>query len=87
MVENHLNNEVDSAIVASFFTDPQGAAVEPAFAFDPPRVALKRGEQMLVRVTTTIGPELEPDTRYVGEFMVPDLKGTSIPVVLRSRKR
>lgn len=87
MVENHLNTEVDSTVVASFFKDPTGIAVQPAFAFDPPRVALKPQEQILVCVSTTIGPELEPDTRYAGEFAVPGLKGTSIPVVLRSRRK
>jgi hypothetical protein len=87
LVENHLHNDVDSSVVASFFKDPKGFAIQPAFAFDPARVALKPGEQMLVRVTTTMGPELEPDVRYVGEFMVPGLKGTAVPVVLRSRGR
>ena len=87
MVENHLNTEVDSAVVASFFKDPSGNAVQPQFAFDPPRIALKPGEQTLVRVLTTIGPEVEPETRYTGEFAVPGLKGTSIPVVLRQRKQ
>jgi hypothetical protein len=87
LVENLFKNEVDSIVVASFFKDPRGVVVQPAFAFDPPRVVLKPGEQMLVRVTTTIGAELEPDARYLGEFMVPGLKGTAIPVVLRSRGR
>lgn len=87
MVENHLNTEVDSTVVASFFKDPAGMAVQPTFAFDPPRVALKPHEQILVCVSTTIGSDLAPDTRYSGEFAVPGLKGTSIPVVLRSRRK
>ena len=87
MVENHLSTEVDSAVVASFFKDPSGKAIQPQFSFDPPRIVLKPGEQILVRVLTTIGSELEPETRYTGEFAVPGLKGTSIPVVLRQRKQ
>lgn len=87
LVENHLDGDVDSTVVASFFKDPKGFAIQPAFAFDPARVALKPGEQMLVRVTTTIGPELESDVRYIGEFMVPGLKGRAVPAVLRSRRR
>jgi hypothetical protein len=87
MVENHLGTEVDSAVVASAFKDPQAMEIHPSFTFDPPRVVLKPGEQILVRVTTPFGPDLEPDVRYNGEFVVPDLKGTRIPVVLRSRKR
>jgi hypothetical protein len=87
MVENHLNSEVDSVVVASFFKDPSGNAIQPQFTFDPPRIALKPGEQILVRVLTTIGADLEADTRYSGEFAVPGLKGTSIPVVLRSQRK
>jgi hypothetical protein len=87
LVENHHDAPVDSAVVASFFKNPAGVAVQPTLTFDPPRVVLKPGEQILVRVSTTIGTELEPDTRYAGEFAVPGLKGTSIPVILRSRKK
>jgi hypothetical protein len=87
VVENHLNSDVDSAVVASPFRDSSGSAIQPAFVFDPPRLALKPNEQILVRVTVTIAQELEPDTRYVGEFMVPGLKGTTIPVVLRNRRK
>ena len=87
LVENHFNTEIDSNVVASFFKDPSGFVVQPAFTFDPPRVVLKPGEQILVRVSTTISPELALGTRYTGEFVVPGLKGTAIPVVLRSRRR
>jgi hypothetical protein len=87
MVENHLNHDVDSTVVASFFKDPANVAVQPLFTFDPPRVALKPHEQILVCVSTTIGSDLQPETRYTGEFAVPGLKGTSIPVVLRSRRK
>jgi hypothetical protein len=87
MVSNHLDSDVDSAVVASFFKDPSGNAIQPQFTFDPPRIGLKPGEQILVRVLTTIGPDIEPDTRYTGEFAVPDLKGTSVPVVLRSQRK
>jgi len=85
MVENHLDTEVDSRVAATTFKDPHGGEVQPTFTFDPPRVVLKPGEQILVRVSTAIDPELERGTRYTGEFVVPGLRGTTIPVVLRSR--
>lgn len=87
MVENHLGVDVDSTVTASAFKDARGSEVRPAPTFDPPRVVLKPGEQLLVRVSLTFGPELEPDVRYTGELVVPGLKGTRIPVVLRARKR
>jgi hypothetical protein len=87
MVENHLSTEVDSTVTASAFKDSSGVTIQPTFTFDPPRVVLNPGEQILVRVSTTIGPELEPGARYTGEFVVPGLRGTTIPVVLRSRRK
>lgn len=87
MVENRLGSEVDSKVAATSFKDPRGGEVQPNFIFDPPRVALKPGEQILVRVSTTLDPTLECDTRYSGEFVVPGLRGTTIPVVLRSRRK
>jgi hypothetical protein len=87
MVENHLSTEVDSTIASSAFKDSSGVTIQPTFSFDPPRVVLKPGEQILVRVSTTIGPEIEPGARYTGEFVVPGLRGTTIPVVVRSRRK
>jgi hypothetical protein len=87
MVENRLGSEVDSKVAATSFKDPHGGEVQPNFIFDPPRVALKPGEQILVRVSTTLDPTLECDTRYTGEFVVPGLRGTTVPVVLRSRRK
>jgi hypothetical protein len=87
LVENHLDSEVDSTVVASFFKDSAGVAIQPELTFDPARIVLKPGEQLLVRVSCTITPGLEPGTRYTGELAVPGLKGTSIPVVLRSRTK
>lgn len=85
MVENRLGSEVDSKVTATSFRAPGGGEVRPDFVFDPPRVVLQPGEQTLVRVSTTLDPTLESGTRYMGEFMVPGLRGTTIPVVLRSR--
>jgi hypothetical protein len=87
MVENRLGSDVDSRVAATTFKHPEGEEVQPTFVFDPPRVVLKPGEQMLVRVSTTLDPSLECGTRYSGEFVVPGLRGTTIPVVLRSRRK
>jgi len=86
LVENHLPTEVDSKVVASLFKEPSGGAIQPEFAFDPQRIVLKPGEQTLVRATCPITAEMEAGARYTGEFAVPGLKGSTIPVVLRRRE-
>jgi len=86
VVENHLQTDVDSKVVASFFKDPSAGTIEPQFEFDPPRIVLKPGEQILVRASCTIASDMEPNVRYSGEFAVPGLKGSVIPVVLRRQE-
>jgi len=85
LVENSLAAEVKAGIVASVFADAAGRQAAPKVTFDPPAVSLRPGEQLLVRAYAQISEELEPDVRYFGEFLVPELQGTRIPVVLRRR--
>ncbi|MCI0390636.1 MAG: hypothetical protein MOB07_17965 [Acidobacteria bacterium] len=85
LVENHLGREVSARVTATGFTAPDGSEVHPALVFDPEVIALQPGEQLLVRVMAAIDDSLEPDVRYQGEFTVPELTGTRIPVVLRRR--
>jgi hypothetical protein len=85
LVENSLPQEVKAAVVASAFTDASGRQLKPKIAFDPPTVSLRPGEQLLVRVQGAITADMEPDVRYYGEFLIPALQGTRIPVVFRRR--
>jgi hypothetical protein len=85
LVENHLGRDVTARVSATGFTSPDGREIAPVLLFDPEVIALKPGEQVLVRVTTAVDDSLEPDVRYQGEFSVPELTGTRIPVVLRRR--
>jgi len=85
LVENHLGREVSARVSATGFTAPDGREVHPVLVFDPEVIALQPGEQLLVRVMAAIDDSLEPDVRYQGEFTVPELTGTRIPVVLRRR--
>jgi hypothetical protein len=86
LVENRLSSEVDSKVVASFFKEPSGGTIQPEIAFDPQRIVLKPGEQTLVRATCPITTDMETGARYSGEFAVPGLKGSTIPVILRRRE-
>jgi hypothetical protein len=85
LVANNLQHEVSARVVASTFVNANGHTVQPAFTFDPAVIALAPGEQLLVRVTTLMDNALEPEVRYRGEFTVPELLGTRIPIVLRRR--
>lgn len=85
LVENHLGREVSARVTAKGFTAPDGSEIHPTLVFDPEIIALQPGEQLLVRVMAAIDDSLEPDVRYQGEFIVPELTGTRIPVILRRR--
>ena len=85
LVENSLTQEAKAGIFASVFTDAAGRQLRPKVIFDPPAVSLRPGEQLLVRAHAQITEEMEPDVRYYGEFLIPELQGTRVPVVLRRR--
>lgn len=85
MVENHLGQAISAKVVASPFADSGGRTVQPSMAFEPETVTLGPGEQALVRVAAVIDETLEPEARYLGQFTIPELAGTRIPVVLRRR--
>jgi len=85
LVENKLAHDVNAAMVATPFTDPGGLQVRVPLAFDPPRISLKPGEQILVRIQATLTKDLEPEVRYSGEVSVPELPGTRIPTIVRRR--
>ncbi len=85
MVENHLGQAINAKVSTSPFTDDEGRTAQPLLAFEPETVALGPGEQTLVRVVAVIDETLEPGSRYLGQFTIPGLAGTRIPVVLRRR--
>ena len=83
LVENHLTRDISARVVASAFFAENGHEVRPVMLFDPETIALRSGEQSLVRVSTVIDETLDPEVRYSGHFTIPELVGTRIPVVLR----
>jgi hypothetical protein len=85
LVENSLPDHVDAAIVASSLLDPNGASHELTFVFDPPTISLDPREQVLVRVSALLPETLQPAIAYSGSISIPELKGTSVPVIVRRR--
>ena len=85
LVANNLQETVTARVSASSFVNETGHTVQPTFSFDPEVISLAPGEQLVVRVTTRIPDTLEPEVRYRGEFAVPELSGTRIPIVMRRR--
>lgn len=85
LVENHLGQAISARVAATGFFAPDGREIHPPLSFDPEAIELQPGEQLLVRVVAAIDESMEPDLRYQGEFTVPELTGTRIPVVLRRR--
>jgi hypothetical protein len=47
------------------------------------RLVLPPGEEAVVRVALVVDERMEPGLEYRGELSVPDLPGTSIPIVAR----
>jgi hypothetical protein len=85
LIANNMAQEVSARVVASEFADAGARTIHPRFTFDPEVIVLAPSEQLLVRVITEIDPALEPGVRYSGEFAVPELPGTRIPIVIRRR--
>ncbi|MGH8428486.1 MAG: hypothetical protein ACRES7_10995 [Gammaproteobacteria bacterium] len=85
LVENSLSEKVETSVVAGSFTEEAGKQAKVKFVFDPSTVTLQPGEQMLVRVRVRITQNLKSDVRYYGEFLIPAIRGTRIPVVLKRR--
>ena len=87
LVENSLPHEVKASVVAGTFTAESGKHAKVKFEFDPPAISLRAGEQVLVRVQAHMTQDMQPDVRYYGEFLIPAIQGTRIPVVLRRRPK
>jgi len=87
LVENSLPTEVKASVVAGTFTAESGKHAKVKFEFDPSAVSLRAGEQVLVRVQAQIVQDMPPDVRFYGEFLIPAIQGTRIPVVLRRRPK
>jgi len=85
LVVNNLGHEVSARVATSAFVDANGRTVQPTFIFDPEVIVLAPAEQLLVRVMMLIDDSLEPEVRYRGEFTIPELSDTRIPIVLRRR--
>jgi hypothetical protein len=83
IVENHLAHEVRATVAASKLLDPAGSAVELPFVFEPPVVSLQPREQVIVRATVVIGEWQKPGFSYSGQISIPELGGTSVPIVVR----
>ena len=79
LVENHLSHPVSAAIEAHVDGEIQ-------IVVEPDRVDLAPGESVVVRVSTTIpGAESSQAVEIRGELRVPELVGTVVPLLIRSR--
>ena len=85
LVENLLAEKVAAPVSASAFVGPDGREAAVPLAFDPEVVMLEPGEQILVRVTAQVGPDLEEEVSYRAELAVPGVTGTKVPIVARRR--
>jgi hypothetical protein len=85
MVENHLPHEVGATIAVSKLVDPSGNVLDLPFLFDPAFVSLKSREQVFVHATVVISEWQKPEVSYSGQISIPELGGTSVPILVRRR--
>jgi hypothetical protein len=83
VVENSLPHEISTPVEVSPLVDPDGLQIQSALRFDPGRISLGAGEQVVARVSARINRRLVAGTRYIGEILVPGVAGARIPIVLR----
>ena len=85
VVENSLPHEISTAVEVSPLIAPDGSRIQSALRFEPGRISLGAGEQVVARVTAKIARGLVAGTGYQGEILVPGVAGARIPIVLRRR--
>ena len=85
VVENALPHEISTPVEVSPLSAPDGRQIQSALRFDPGRISLGAGEQVVARVTAKISRRLVAGTRYQGEILVPGVAGARIPIVLRRK--
>ena len=83
VVENSLPHEISTPVEVSPLIGPDGQQIQSALSFEPGRISLGAGEQVVARVTAKISRRLAAGTRYQGEIRVPGVAGARIPIVLR----
>lgn len=83
VVENSLPDEISTPVEVSPLIAPDGRRIQSALRFEPGRISLGAGEQVVARVTTKISRRLVAGVRYHGEILVPGVAGARIPIVLR----
>jgi hypothetical protein len=85
VVENSLPHEISTPVEVSPLIAPDGQQIQSALSFDPGRISLGAGEQVVARVTAKISRRLAAGARYQGEIRVPGVAGARIPIVLRRK--
>ncbi|MFC7530833.1 hypothetical protein [Actinoplanes sp. GCM10030250] len=78
LVQNHLPHPVTAAVDVRMDTAGPQVIVEPA------AVTLAPGETTVVRITATV-PDDPAAPESSGRVLVPELVGTAVPVVVRTR--
>jgi hypothetical protein len=79
LVQNHLSHPVSAAVRARVEADH-----EVEFDVEPDHVELAPGEAAVVRVSATV-PAIDEAAEIRGELLVPELVGTTVPLVVRRR--
>jgi hypothetical protein len=83
VVENGLDRRVEASVAASRFEAEGAGSAAPPITFEPARIVLEPGEQTVVRALVRLDEMFAADRDYRGNFVVPGLPGTRVPVAIR----
>lgn len=85
VVTNDLPQMVEARVRPTPFTSDGGHITHPSFTFEPESAWLAPGQNVYVRATVTLTPEMVPEVDYRGELEVEGLPSSRIAAVLRLR--
>ena len=83
LVENVLGKELSSRLELGALQGPAGSRLDAKASFEPERVVLAAGDEVMVRVFVPITDDLLAGEAYRGEIRTVDMPGTSVAVVVR----
>jgi len=83
LIENTLQNTITTRVEFPPLVDPAGRTLKSALRFQPAKVTLGPGQQVLAKVTAHINRALTAGVRYEGEIRIPGMAGARVPIVVR----
>jgi hypothetical protein len=83
LIENKLQKTITTRVEFAPLVDPAGRKLKSTLRFQPAKVTLGPGQQVLAKVTAHINRALTAGVRYEGAIRIPGMAGAQVPIVVR----